>query len=53
MKTPMLEYAKIILNKVSFDHNLLKKEYFKALGWLSNEDAVKLKQWVKTQNIHI
>lgn len=42
----MLELAKDILQKVSFDVNLFKKELFKAIKWLeSQEEIKKLKEW--------
>ncbi len=42
----MLEYAKIVLNKVSFDVKLFKKELLKAYQYLIEDDVEELMQWV-------
>ena len=41
----MLEYMKIVLQKVSFDTRLFEKELRKALRNLLPEDASKLRDW--------
>lgn len=42
----MLELAKNILQKVSFDPSLFKKELLKAIKWLESKDEVGvLKEW--------
>jgi len=41
----MLKYCIQILNKVSFDKNLLKKELCKALSWLNKDERKILKKW--------
>jgi len=41
----MLEYSKMILEKVNFDKNLFEKELKKALKTLSNEEQMHLRQW--------
>lgn len=41
----MLEYIKIILQKVSFDHRLFEKELRKAIRMLMPEEIKKLKLW--------
>jgi hypothetical protein len=41
----MLQYAKIILTKVSFDKTLFEKELIKALRTLVVEEIEELKQW--------
>jgi len=41
----MLEYAKIILQKVSFDSLLFEKELRKALAELNTDEPVKLYTW--------
>jgi len=42
----MLELAKNILQKVSFDPSLFKKELLKAIKWLESKDEVgMLKEW--------
>jgi len=42
----MLEYFKTILEKVSFDEELFRKELKKALSQLDADESVKLRQWV-------
>lgn len=46
MKTSMLAYSILILEKVSFSKELFEREYKKALRRLSSADAHKLKEWV-------
>jgi hypothetical protein len=41
----MYELSKEILQKVSFDKILFKKELLKALRWLKQEEAMMLKAW--------
>ena len=41
----MFEYSKQILEKVSFDKLLFRKELAKALNWLKKEDALLLHAW--------
>lgn len=41
----MLEYAKTILLKVSFDGKLFEKELRKALKLLATEEMLQLKAW--------
>ncbi|HAH60359.1 MAG TPA: hypothetical protein DCL86_19665 [Bacteroidales bacterium] len=41
----MLEYSKTILQKVSFSRELFRKELFKSLTGLKNEEAVVLQVW--------
>lgn len=45
-RNSFLNYYKTILEKVSFDHLLLKKEYNKALQTLHSSDHSKLDQWM-------
>lgn len=47
MKTSMLDYYEQILDKVSFDYDLFRKEYRKAMHTLKPEDAQRLHQWIK------
>jgi hypothetical protein len=49
----MLDYCKLILKSVSFDRNLLKKEYRKSLRWLSPLEAVSLKIWLRQQQMNL
>jgi hypothetical protein len=41
----MLEYAKVILQKVSFDKKLFEKELRKAIASLLKEEIQMLKSW--------
>ncbi|GAB1403836.1 MAG: hypothetical protein PHX54_05030 [Lentimicrobiaceae bacterium] len=41
----MLEYSKMILQKVSFSPELFRKELFKSLTGLKNEEALMLQMW--------
>lgn len=41
----MLEYIKIILQKVSFDRRLFEKELRKAIRMLMPEEVKRLKMW--------
>jgi hypothetical protein len=41
----MLEYCKIILQKVSFSPALFAKELKKALKWLKNDDKSAFQAW--------
>lgn len=45
----MLEYVKMILDKVSFDVNLFQKELLKSLRWLSEPEKQELKTWTEQQ----
>lgn len=45
MRPSMLDYCKVVLEKVHFDQRLFKKEYHKALRWLSYEEGKLLHQW--------
>lgn len=47
MKTTMLEYYKLILKKVSFYPRLFRKEYKKALLYLTEDESRQLKGWLR------
>ena len=47
MKTNYLEYYKLILDKVCFREDLLRKEYRKALNWLKESEQEELNKWVQ------
>ena len=51
MKTGFLEYYKIILEKVSFDVNLVNKEYAKAKNVLRQEEIKELGQWMNKSGL--
>lgn len=53
MKTSYLDYYKTVLDKVSFSHQLLKKEYRKALGILKPEEKVYLNNWMKDRGLAV
>jgi len=42
----MLEYTKTVLQKVSFNEYLFKKELMKSLDWLETDDRIELQQWI-------
>ena len=46
MKTSMLDYCKVILEKVHFDQVLFHKEYHKSHRWLSGEEREHLQTWL-------
>ncbi|WP_035463721.1 hypothetical protein [Algoriphagus vanfongensis] len=48
-KTSYLDYYKTILEKVSFDKNLLMKEYHKALQVLQEYEKKELNNWLNSQ----
>jgi hypothetical protein len=41
----MLEFSKSVLQKVSFDHLLFKKELTKSIQWINEADAKDLREW--------
>lgn len=41
----MIEFSKEVLQKVSFDRLLFKKELTKARNWLGQQDQLVLKAW--------
>jgi hypothetical protein len=43
----MLEYVKTILEKVSFDDKLFKKEFEKAVNMLLPEEVTELISWIR------
>lgn len=45
----MLEYVKVILQKVSFDQSLFEKELLKAIKNLNEEETDLLLQWCSEQ----
>ncbi len=45
----MLEYSKLILEKVSFDRFLFEKELLKCLNLLIMEEARELRVWCKNK----
>lgn len=43
----MLEYCKIILEKLSFSRYLLAKEYRKSFQYLNPEERILFRKWAK------
>ena len=41
----MLEYARVILPKVSFSRDLFQKELEKCINWVGDSELVSLKEW--------
>ena len=41
----MLKYTKTVLQKVSFNKDLFKKELQKSLRWLKKEEIIVLQTW--------
>ena len=48
----MLEFSKKILQKVSFDKKLFRKELQKSATWLNNKEGITLKIWALTSFAH-
>lgn len=48
----MLEYAYVILRKLSFDKELFTKELKKCISYLNTDEAKQLKDWVKINYTH-
>ena len=53
MKTSFLDYYKMILEKVSFDQNLLVKEYKKAKNTLTQYETLMLDEWLQNSGLPI
>ena len=53
MKESFLEYTKYILDKVSFDKDLLKKEYSKSLKFLQLEEIIQLNNWIQGKGLQL
>ena len=45
----MITFCKTIVSKVSFDEQLLRKEYYKCLDYLSDGERTSFKKWVRQQ----
>lgn len=53
MKQSFLDYYKYILEKVSFDKELLKKEYKKAINFLKKEERRQLNKWIQSKGLKL
>ena len=51
IKKNILDYTKMILSKVSFDHTLLQKEYIKAVDILNTSEKAALNHWIKSKGL--
>lgn len=51
MRKSFLEYYKLILSKVSFDKQLLRKEYRKAMHVLSEYETEQLIEWMNEKGL--
>jgi hypothetical protein len=51
MTTSFLDYYKMILDKVSFDSNLLTKEYKKATRSLHSHEIGDLNSWLRSKGL--
>ena len=49
MGKTMLEYSKVILEKVSFDARLFQKEWGKAINYLLEHEVRELERWVRSK----
>lgn len=49
----MLEYIKLLLQKVSFNQELVKKEYAKGIKFLNLKDQEELKKWLDLKGISV
>ncbi len=49
MANKMLEYCKVILQKISFSKTLFKKEYKKSFKYLTQAEHQELKTWLRAR----
>lgn len=52
MKKSFLDYYKEILEKVSFDQSLFKKEFNKAVKSVEIDEIQKLMEWIEERGLH-
>jgi hypothetical protein len=45
----MLEHQKLVLENLSSDKDLFRKELLKSLGWLKSYEVFELYKWVKSK----
>lgn len=45
----MLEHQKLLLEKLSYDKELFKKELVKSFKWLKSYEIIKLHTWLKNK----
>ena len=46
-----MEYYKVVLEKVSFDRRIFRREYIKAQRVLSNKEIGKLNKWLEKNRL--
>jgi hypothetical protein len=51
MKSSFLEYYKLVLDRISFDKNLFRKEYHKAIKQLRQVEKEQLHLWLQAQGL--
>ena len=51
MKMSFLDYYKLILEKVSFDPQLFKKEFKKAISSIEQHERDQLLEWMKNRGL--
>jgi hypothetical protein len=49
----MFEMCKEILQKVSFDKSLFRKELYKSIGWIKKDEILALKVWCLSTFGHV
>lgn len=53
MRTNFLDYYKLILDKVSFQQELFRKEYRKAMDRLTESEQHELNNWLNERGFHL
>jgi hypothetical protein len=48
-ESKMLAYCKTILEKMSFDKHLVRKEYRKSVKWLTQTECESLREWIRSK----
>ncbi|WP_421878837.1 hypothetical protein [Marinoscillum sp.] len=52
-KTSMVDYLKLILDKISFNRDLFVKEYRKGIRYLSPGERAELRKWLEGRGFTI
>lgn len=52
-KTSMVDYLKMILEKISFNRNLLIKEYRKGIKYLTPNERIEMRHWLQVKDISL
>lgn len=48
-KVSMLEYCKLVLEKISFSRKLFRREYRKSFRYLEPKEHFELKKWLRSK----